>query len=151
VIARLVLVAVVAACNSAFADDDAADSVRSIWDGVFTDAQAKRGQAAYTGPCSRCHGSKLDGAQDEPDMLPSPPVADAKFLRRWDGRSLAVLFEYTHATMPSNNPGFLTHQEVVDVIAYMLAVSGAPTGSAELPPDTQALARILIRAGGDVL
>ena len=106
---------------------------------------------AYTGPCNRCHGSKLDGAQDEPDMLPSPPVAGPKFLRRWDGQSLAALFEYTRVTMPTNNPGFLTNQEFVDVIAYMLAVSGAPTGSEELRPDSQALTRIVVRPAGGFL
>ena len=111
----------------------------SIRDGVFTEAQARRGQVAYTGPCNRCHGGKLDGAQDEPDMLPSPPVAGPKFLRRWNGQSLAALFEYTRATMPANNPGFLTDQEIVDVIAYMLFVGGAPAGSAELAPDLREL------------
>ena len=116
----------------------------SIRDGVFTEAQAKRGRVAYTGPCNRCHGSKLDGAQDEPDMLPSPPVAGPKFLRRWDGRSLAVLFEYARTTMPANNPGFLTDQEIVDIIAYMLSVGGAPAGAQELAPDLQSLAHIVM-------
>jgi len=127
----------------ALADDEAAQT-RSIWDGVFTEAQATRGQVAYTGPCSRCHGSKLDGAQDEPDVLPAPPVAGEKFLRRRDGQSLAVLFEYTRATMPSNNPGFLTDQEFVDIIAYMLYVGGAPAGSQELGADPRSLARVVI-------
>jgi quinoprotein glucose dehydrogenase len=139
------VVAALAACDAAIADDEMPQP-RSIWDGVFTEAQAKRGQAAYTGPCNRCHGSKLDGAQDEPDMLPSPPVAGAKFLRRRDGQPLAVLFEYTRATMPSNNPGFLTDQEVVDILAYMLLVSGAPAGLEELRPDSQALLGITVRA-----
>jgi hypothetical protein len=88
----------------------------------------------------------LDGAAVDPDMLPAPPVAGPKFLAKWDGRSLAALFEYTRATMPSNNPGFLTDQEFVDVIAYMLAVSGAPAGEAELTSNAQTLAGILVRA-----
>src|SRR6185436_12763694 len=73
----------------------------SIWDGVYTAEQARRGQLAYTGPCDRCHGYKLDGAPDDPDMLPAPPVAGPKFLRKWDGRTLAALFDYVRATMPS--------------------------------------------------
>jgi mono/diheme cytochrome c family protein len=118
----------------------------SIWSGVLTAEQARRGQTAYTGPCDRCHGYKLDGASDDPDMLPAPPVAGSKFLRRWDGRSLAALFDYTRATMPANNPGFLTTQELVDVIAYMLLMSGVPAGDAELAP--QDLARIFIERNG---
>jgi len=116
----------------------------SIWDGVFTAAQAERGQAVYPGPCGTCHGRRLNGAPDDPDMQSTPPLARARFLRVWEGRSLATLFEYTRATMPEGNPGSLTDQEFVDVIAYMLSVGGMPTGDDELQPDSQSLARVLI-------
>jgi quinoprotein glucose dehydrogenase len=122
----------------------AAGDVASIRDGVFTAEQARRGQAAYTGPCDRCHGYKLDGASDDPDMLPAPPVAGPKFLRKWNGRSLAALFEYLRATMPANNPGYLSDAELADIVAYMLAVSGMPAGGEELPPNQEALAGIPI-------
>jgi mono/diheme cytochrome c family protein len=122
----------------------AREAAASIWDGVFTAAQAQRGRTAYAGPCDRCHGVNLDGAAVDPDMLPAPPVAGPKFLAKWDGRSLAALLEYTRATMPSNNPGFLTDQEFVDVLAYMLETSGAPAGEMELTSDAAMLARILV-------
>lgn len=122
----------------------AATANGSIWDGVFTAAQAKRGEAAYTGPCSRCHGAKLDGAADDPDMLPAPPVAGPKFLRAWDSRSLAELLDYMRATMPANNPGYLSDQEYADVIAYMLSVSTTPAGDVALQADREVLARILV-------
>jgi mono/diheme cytochrome c family protein len=121
------------------------EAASSIWEGVFTTAQARRGAAAYTGPCSRCHGYKLDGAADDPDMLPAPPVAGPKFLRKWDGRSLAALLDYLRATMPENNPSYLSDREYVDIIAYMLAVSGAPPGRAELGSDPGKLAWVSIR------
>lgn len=126
-----------------------AQTTASIWDGVFTVEQAQRGQSAYTGPCDRCHGYKLDGASDDPDMLPAPPAAGRKFLRAWDGRSLAALFEYTQRTMPANNPGFLTTQELVDVIAYMLLASGVPAGDTELGAAPRDLARIVIERRRD--
>ncbi|HSM18537.1 MAG TPA: c-type cytochrome [Gemmatimonadales bacterium] len=118
--------------------------VASIWDGVFTVAQATRGRAAYAGACGMCHGRRLNGAPDDPDMLSTPPLARAKFLRGWNGRSLATLFEYTRATMPESNPGSLTDAEYVDIIAYMLSISGMPPGDAELHPDPQSLAQIVI-------
>lgn len=77
-------------------------------------------------------------------MLPAPPIAGAKFLRKWSGRPLAALLEYTRATMPSNNPGYLSDGEVADIIAYMLATSGAPAGSNQLAADARALASISI-------
>ena len=116
----------------------------SVWDGVFTEAQAGRGGAAYRGACGLCHGRRLNGAPDDPDMPATPPLARARFLRTWDGKSLATLFEYTRATMPQDNPGSLTGEEYVDVIAYMLSVGGVPAGEADLRPELERLARIVI-------
>lgn len=117
----------------------------SVWDGVYTEAQAARGRDAYSGACSFCHGRRLNGAPDDPDMRSTPPLVRARFLREWDGRSLATLFAYTRQTMPEDNPGSMTDQEYVDTIAYMLSVGGMPAGDDELPPDPRGLARIVIR------
>ena len=141
--ARLLLAAALGAAFGALGQT-AARETPSIRDGVFTAEQVRRGQAAYTGPCDRCHGFKLDGAPDDPDMLPAPPVAGPKFLRKWDGRTLAALFEYTRATMPANNPGYLSAEEVADIVAYMLSVSGMPAGDTALQPAPEALASIVI-------
>jgi hypothetical protein len=77
-------------------------------------------------------------------MLPAPPVAGPKFLRKWNGRSLATLLQYTRASMPSNNPGHLSEAEVSDIVAYMLFVSGVPAGNDVLLPEAAAAAKILI-------
>ena len=116
----------------------------SVWDGIFTADQAMRGRGVYTGACGLCHGRRLNGAPDDPDMRSTPPLARARFLREWDGRSLATLFEYTRLTMPEDNPTSLTDAEYVDVIAYMLSVSRMPAGDDELSPDSRNLARIVI-------
>ncbi len=117
----------------------------SVWDGVFTEAQATRGQAVYSGACGTCHGSRLNGAPDDPDMRSSPPVARARFLRVWEGLSLGTLLAYTRATMPEENPNSLTGQEYVDVIAYQLSVSGIPVGEHELQTDPYGLAHVVIQ------
>src|SRR5262245_42339619 len=36
-------------------------SSTTVWDGVFTGAQAERGQSAYRERCQSCHGEKLEG------------------------------------------------------------------------------------------
>jgi hypothetical protein len=46
--------------------------------------------------------------------------------------------------MPANNPGFLTTQEIFDIIAYMLLVSGAPAGDTELNAEQRDLTRLVI-------
>jgi len=121
-----------------------ADDRRSIWDGVFTQAQAMRGAAVYPVACGKCHGYQLDGAPDDPDMFSTPPIGGSKFLRDWDARSLAELFEYTRATMPVNNPGFPSAQEFADILAYMLYRSDVPAGTEEILPDPRMLADIVI-------
>ena len=115
----------------------------SVWDGVFTESQAVRGQAIYEGACEVCHGYRLNGAPDDPDMRSTPPLARARFDREWEGRSLAALFTYTQTRMPEENPESLADQEVADVIAYMLSVGGKPTGSEELPADAASLSGIV--------
>ncbi len=123
---------------------EAGGDLASVWDGVFTEGQAERGRAAYEGACGLCHGRRLNGAPDDPDMRSTPPLARARFLRTWDGRSLATLFAYTRATMPEDNPGSLTDEEYADVIAYILSVGGMPAGEAELGRDLGGLARVVI-------
>ena len=132
----------VAAVRDQLAD---AGQAASVWDGVFTEAQAARGREAYSGACGFCHGRRLNGAPDDPDMRSTPPLARARFLREWDGRSLATLFAYTRQTMPEDNPGSLADQEYADIIAYMLSVNRMPAGDDELPPDPRGLARIVMR------
>ena len=137
----------VAAGDVAAVLDGLADAggMASVRDGVYTEAQAGRGRAAYTGACGLCHGRRLNGAPDDPDMRSTPPLARARFLREWEGRSLAALLAYTRLTMPEDNPDSLTDEEYVDVIAYMLSVSRFPAGDDELPTDARELARIAIR------
>jgi mono/diheme cytochrome c family protein len=115
----------------------------SVWSGVYTAAQSKRGEELYSGACIHCHGLRLNGA-GQPDQPPSPAIAGATFLRKWAGQPVAALFDYVQTNMPSDNPGSVTAQESVDAIAHMFAVSSMPPGDKELPPDPKALADIVI-------
>ena len=143
-IGGLILGCVLSPCVAAAQVDDAGETA-SVWDGVFTEAQAARGREVYTGACGLCHGRRLNGAPDDPDMRSTPPLARARFLREWEGRSLAALLAYTRLTMPEDNPGSLADEEYVEVIAYMLSVGRMPAGDGELPTDPRRLAEILIR------
>ena len=117
---------------------------RTIWDGVYTQSQADGARLIYLGSCASCHGRRLNGAPDNPDMSSGPPLAGRTFLREWDGRSLAALFEFVRSTMPVRNPGQFKDQQYIDIIAYMLSYGGAPAGNETLPPDLDALSTILI-------
>lgn len=131
-------------CVTAVAGAQTAKPV-SVWSGVYTAAQGKRGEALHADVCVMCHGRQLNGAAQS-EMPPSPAIAGAGFLRKWAGQTVAALFVIVRHTMPPDSPGTLTDQESVDAIAHMLAVSGIPAGNRELPLDPGALATIMIEA-----
>jgi mono/diheme cytochrome c family protein len=115
----------------------------SVWSGVYSQAQSRRGEELHSGACAQCHGLTLNGA-GQPDMPPSPAIARATFLRKWAGQTVAALFVYVRTKMPPDNPGTLTDQQSIDAVAHMFAVSNMPAGDKELPPDPKALEGIVI-------
>ena len=93
--------------------------------GVYTEAQAKRGELLYTDQCKICHGPKLEG-----DLGPS--IAGKEFVAAWKDMSVGELLDKILMTMPSNQPGTLTPQQGADLLAYVLSVNKYPVGQAEL-------------------
>jgi len=118
----------------------AQDSQRTVWDGVYTGDQAKRGEAAYVEACSNCHGRTLEGA----DMTPA--LTGGAFMANWDGLTVGDLFDRIRVSMPADRPGSLSRQEDADVIAYILRFNQFPSGKEELPREVQVLKQILFKA-----
>ena len=137
---RSCTLAAIAIAGAAFVYAASAQSAISVWDGVFTDEQVKRGQAAYQKECAGCHGSALEGG----DMTPS--LVGAAFTSNWNDLTLGDLFERIRLTMPLDSPGRLSRQQNADVIAYVLKTNEWPSGASELPSDLGALKQITIRA-----
>ncbi len=138
------MIGAVLVCATAVAGAQTVKPV-SVWSGVYTAAQNKRGEEIHADVCAMCHGPRLNGAS-QAEMPPSPAIAGATFLRKWTGRNAAALFVIVRHTMPPDAPNTLTDQQSIDAIAHMLAVSGMPAGDKELPPDPKALANIVIEA-----
>jgi mono/diheme cytochrome c family protein len=124
-----------------------AGSKVSVWSGVYTDAQNKRGEELHSAACAQCHGLRLNGAA-QPDQPPSPAIARVSFLRKWSGQSVAALFGYIRFKMPPDAPNTLTDQQTADAIAHMLAMSNIPAGAKELSSDAKALEGLVIEAQG---
>ncbi len=106
---------------------------RSVWDGVYTEEQARRGESLYSGTCSSCHGDKLKGNGS------TPALTGDDFASDWNGLTLDGLFDKIRRTMPHNKPGQLSRQQAADVLAYILSFNKFPGGKAELPPENDAL------------
>ena len=113
---------------------------RTVWDGIYTEEQATRGEAIYKEQCAACHGDNLEGSG------PMPPLAGMDFLTNWTGKTLGDLYEKVQTTMPATAPGTLMPAQTADVIAFMLKSSKYPTGSTALEGKTEALLPIQIDA-----
>ena len=118
----------------------AQNAVKSVWDGVYSEAQAQRGQAAYGAHCEGCHGAQLTGQGEV------KPLAGPEFLSNWNGLTMGDLFEHTRTTMPMDSPKSLSGETYADVLAYVLKFNGFPAGPAELAHRGEALATIRIDA-----
>ena len=105
-------------------------------DGVYSAAQAKRGEAVYTRACASCHQADLSGDGQ------TPALAGKDFNADWNDQSLGDLFERTRISMPADKPGSLPPADVADVIAFILSKGQFPTGQSELPADLAALKAI---------
>jgi mono/diheme cytochrome c family protein len=118
----------------------AQDESRSVWDGVYTADQAKRGQTQYRQHCASCHGASLTGGEM------SPALAGGEFLANWNGLTAGDLFERIRKTMPQNKPGKLTRGANAEILAYLLAFNKFPESQTELSSNTEFLKQIRIEA-----
>src|SRR5687768_986165 len=102
-----------------------ARQARTVADGVYSDAQATRGQQIYQAQCVTCHGNALEGAV-------GPPLAGDGFLSVWATRPLADLVDKIEKTMPPQQPGSVSRPQAIDLAAYVLQAGKFPAGQTEL-------------------
>jgi mono/diheme cytochrome c family protein len=108
----------------------------TVWDGVYTEEQANRGEMVYRKGCAACHGDQLTGGES------APPLTGGAFQANWNGLSLGDLFDRIRKTMPQTKPGSLTRQQNADVLAFMLSVNKFPSGKTELYRQSEMLKEI---------
>jgi len=122
----------------------AAQTSRSVWDGVFTDEQAERGRVAYSANCSSCHGGDLRGAE-------SKALRDEKFWSDWKETTVDYLLGQISRNMPFSDDGALagtlpatTYQ---DIVAHILKTNGFPAGKGDLTRDSSVGVQIIRKEG----
>lgn len=111
-------------------------TAKSVWDGVFTEEQSKRGEQVYKKECAACHGETLGGGES------APPLTGGAFLSNWNGLTVGDLFDRIRKTMPQSAPGRLTRQQDADVLAFMLSMNKFPAGKTELYRQSEMLKEI---------
>ncbi len=130
----------VVAAGSQVHADSPQQTVRSVFDGVFTEEQSARGEAQYLETCERCHKENLAGDQNE-DV---PPLVSDKFLFEWTRWTVGDLFEFLTTEMPPKRKDRLelSAENHADILAYILEQNGFPAGKAELLPTLEPLLEI---------
>jgi len=106
----------------------AAQEKKSVKSGVYTAAQADRGQGLFRSRCASCHAPNR--------------FTDDLFYTSFAGKPLWEMFDVISDSMPEDNPGSLKKEEYADVIAYLLKLNNFPAGQADLPTDKEALSLI---------
>jgi mono/diheme cytochrome c family protein len=109
------------------------DTLVSIWDGVYTPAQAERGKATFDVSCSRCHNADLSGSER------GPTLTGERFLGNWLDGSLEPLFSFIRDSMPQGSANIVNDDSKADVLAYILQRNSFPPGKTELTANTARL------------
>jgi Cytochrome C oxidase, cbb3-type, subunit III len=119
---------------------------KTVWDGVYTPAQADRGQKGYASNCSGCHQADLRGKGE------IPPLKGDSFMERWHDYSVKPLFNMIKTEMPplrfrtpETKP--LPDSMYVDIITYLLQANSFPAGDAELTVENLDHVQILGKNG----
>jgi len=119
----------------------AAQDVRSVWEGVYTEEQAKRGETLYFERCVRCHGPSYMGGTDGATALVGPT-----FNGNWNNVPLDQMLDRVRLTMPMDKPASLSRQQTADALAFILSINKMPAGKTELPRQAEILNQIAYKA-----
>jgi S-disulfanyl-L-cysteine oxidoreductase SoxD len=117
-----------------------ASAQKSVWDGVYSDAQAQRGEALYPSTCAGCHGANLEGK-------PDPSLTGPAFIDRWREDNLSTLYNHIATRMPARAPGSLAGSAYLDILAFILRSNDMPAGAQDLTAATTSQIRVIRKEG----
>jgi mono/diheme cytochrome c family protein len=89
---------------------------------IYTELQAKRGEAIVHEKCGACH---------EPGGF-GPPLQGNTFWSTWGGKAARPLYSAIISSMPPSDPGSLSEKSTLDVVAYLLQLNHLPSGPKEI-------------------
>ena len=112
----------------------------TVWDGMYTDEQAARGEMLYQEWCASCHAPDLSGG----DLAPG--LAGGEFVWNWSGLTVGQLFERLRISMPQENPSSVTRAQKADILAFMLSANEFPVGAQELVGRSEILDQFMFEA-----
>jgi mono/diheme cytochrome c family protein len=111
---------------------------RTVWDGVYTEAQATRATGVFGASCAGCHTLTPDGNR---------PLSGDRFWQNNTQKSVTDLLNYITKNMPNGNGGSLSQESYNDITALILRSNGLPAGATELSAQTIADVQIIPKDG----
>lgn len=111
----------------------------TVWDRIFSEAQAARGEAIYKKTCSVCHRDDLTGYESD-----GPPLRGSDFWVRWRQQRVGDMLTELQQSMPMSNPGSVPVEQFVDILAFVFKVNGVPLGTTDLVADPKVLDSVMI-------
>jgi mono/diheme cytochrome c family protein len=119
-----------------------AQTTASVWDGIYTEAQAARGDDGFAKHCASCHGASLTGTGE------APALQGAQFVSDFNGETVGDLFDRIRTSMPQDNPASLSRDQYADILAFMLKANSFPAGTRDLDRRSEYLKAIRFEATG---
>ena len=135
---RVSWVLFLALTGSALVTAQATQAPRTVWDGVYTDAQAERATVVFSQSCSRCHTLASEG---------NKPLTGTAFWEGYAQKSVGDLLTFVSTNMPNGSGGSLAADTYNDLVALILKSNGFPAGKTELAPETIAGVQIIQKGG----
>ena len=107
------------------AESAAQDSARrrTVWEGVYTEAQAERGKKACTVSSVSTVMAPILGGNPADEV---PALVFDAFLMTWRDRTVKDLFDRISRSMPHDSPGSLSSRAYVDIVSYILEANQFP-------------------------
>ena len=113
-------------------------ATKTLWDGLYTNEQAARGDAVFSNTCTNCHTLDAQGNR---------PLSGKKFWDSYTQKTVGDLFDFIQKNMPNGNPGSLSEKTYADLVALILKSNGIPAGTTELVPAAVAAIPIIPKDG----
>jgi alcohol dehydrogenase (cytochrome c) len=91
---------------------------------------APAGATVFADHCTVCHGAAMTGGDH------GPPLKGEGFWGHWHGQSARALYRRILSTMPASDPGSLTSEEAMALVAHIARENGHPLpGQPSAPGD----------------
>src|SRR5260221_14441384 len=97
-----------------------AQPTKSVWDGVYTQAQADRGKTAYATQCASCHAADLTGGEM------ATQIAGGKFVQGREGLTIRDLLNRDRLSQPQKTAVSLNPPPHPEHFPFMITSDNLP-------------------------